>query len=74
MLYEHKLEMDTCGGNTANVTVEFEADRPSSGDADVKGIYYLESDEPLDSEDILNMFEWIEQDGSQWQLISHNIR
>jgi hypothetical protein len=74
MIYEHKLEMDTCSGDTANVTVEFEADRPSSRDAEVKGIYYLESDEPLDSEDILNMFEWIEQDGSQWQLISHNIR
>lgn len=74
MIYEHKLEMDTCGGDTANVTVEFEADMPSSRDAEIKGIYYLESDEPLDSEDITNMFEWIEQDGSQWQLISHNIR
>ena len=57
MLYEHKLEMDTCGGDTANVTVEFEADRPLSGDTEVKGIYYLESDEPLDSEDILNKFK-----------------
>ena len=72
MIYAHKLEMDTCLGNTANVTVEFEADSPSSRDAEVDGICYLESDAPLCSEDILNMFEWIEQDSDQWQLISHN--
>ena len=74
MLYEHKIEMDTCGGDTANVTVEFEADKPSIRDAEVDGLYYLESDEPLCSEDIINMFEWIEQDSSEWQLISRNTK
>ena len=72
MIYAHKLEMDTCLGNTANVTVEFEANDPLFNDAEVDGICYLESDAPLCSEDILNMFEWIEQDSDQWQLISHN--
>ena len=73
MLYEHKIEMDTCGGHTANVTVEFEADKPSSRDAEVDGLYYLESDEPLDSEDIVYLFEWLEREADQWKLISHNI-
>ena len=66
--------MDNIHGDTTDVTVEFEADKPGGRNPDIKGIYYLESDEPLDSEDILNMFEWIEQDGPQWQLISHNIK
>ena len=66
--------MDNIHGDTTDVTVEFEADKPGGRSPDIKGIYYLESDEPLDSEDILNMFEWIEQDGPQWQLISHNIK
>ena len=74
MLYEHKIEMDTCGGHPANVTVEFEADKSSSRDAEVDGLYYLESDAPLCRDDIIDMFEWIEQDSSEWQLISRNTK
>jgi len=71
MMYEHKLEMDNYTGSITNVIVEFEADAPSSRDPEVNGIYYLESDEPLSNDDLSYLFEWIEQDSSKWQPISH---
>ena len=72
MMYEHKLEMDNYTGSITNVIVEFEADSPSSRDPEVRGIYYLESDNPLSSDDLSYLFEWIEQDPGKWQSISHN--
>jgi hypothetical protein len=72
MMYEHKLEMDNYAGSISNVIVEFEADAPSSRDPEVRGICYLESDEPLSSDDLSYLFEWIEQDSGKWQSISHN--
>jgi len=72
MMYEHKLEMDNYAGSITNVIVEFEADAPSSRDPEVRGICYLESDEPLSSDDLSYLFEWIEQDSGKWQSISHN--
>ena len=72
MMYEHKLEMDNYTGSITNVVVEFEADAPSSRDPRVRGIYYLESDNPLSSDDLSYLFEWIEQDSDKWQQISHN--
>ncbi len=72
MMYEHKLEMDNYTGSITNVIVEFEADAPSSRDPEVRGICYVESDEPLSSDDLSYLFEWIEQDPSKWQPISHN--
>jgi len=74
MMYGHKLEMDNYTGSITNVVVEFEADKPSSRDAEVDGLYYLESDAPLCRDDIIDMFEWIEQDSSEWQLISRNTK
>ena len=71
-MYEHKLEMDNYTGSITNVIVEFEADSPSSRDPEVRGIYYLESDNPLSSDDLSYLFEWIEQDSGKWQSISHN--
>ena len=71
-MYEHKLEMDNYAGSITNVIVEFEADAPSSRDPEVRGICYLESDEPLSSDDLSYLFEWIEQDSGKWQSISHN--
>ena len=65
--------MDNIHGDTTDVIVEFEADKPTRRSPDIKGIYYLESDEPLDSEDIVYLFEWLERDVDQWELISHNI-
>lgn len=73
MIYEHKIQMDNIYGDTTDVTVEFEADKPGGRNPDIKGIYYFESDEPLDSEDIVYLFEWLERDAGQWKLISHNI-
>ena len=72
MTYEHKLEMDNYTGSITNVIVEFEADAPSSRDPEVRGICYVESDEPLSSDDLSYLFEWIEQDSGKWQPISHN--
>ena len=72
MMYEHRLEMDNYTGSITNVIVEFEADAPSSRDPEVNGIYYLESDEPLSSDDLSYLFEWIEQGSGKWQPISHN--
>ena len=72
MMYEHKLEMDNYTGSISNVIVEFEADAPSSRDPEVRGIYYLESDEPLSNDDLSYMFERIERDSEKWQPISHN--
>ena len=63
--------MDNYTGSITNVIVEFEADAPSSRDPELKGIYYLESDEPLSNDDISYMFEWLERDSSKWQPISH---
>ena len=73
MTYEHKIQMDNIHGDTTDVIVEFEADKPTGRSPDIKGISYLESDEPLDSEDIVYLFEWLERDVDQWELISHNI-
>ena len=72
MMYEHKLEMDNYTGSITNVVVEFEADAPSSRDPEVRGICYLESDEPLSDDDLSYLFEWIEQDSGKWQPISYN--
>ena len=72
MMYEHRLEMDNYTGSITNVIVEFEADAPSSRDPEVRGICYLESDEPLSSDDLSYLFEWIERDSEKWQPISHN--
>jgi hypothetical protein len=63
--------MDNYTGSITDVVVEFEADAPSSRDPRVRGIYYLESDEPLSNDDISYMFEWLERDSSKWQPISH---
>ena len=66
--------MDNIHGDMTDVTVEFEADKPTGTNPDIKGIYFIESDEPLDSEDIVYLFEWLERDVDQWELISHNIK
>jgi len=64
MTYKHTLILDNHLGVNSRVDIEFEA-----SDNEVDGIYTLESTSHLNSDDLFNLQEWLEQDAKDWELV-----